>query len=98
MQSKPRKGSLARTLSTPRWKATLDGPQWLGRLDDLLLLNLMPYALKGKGAAFDAQQHFGMEKAMELGRWATMKTAGSTSTRQRPSGQKSRLPLKVGES
>ena len=81
---------------TQQWKALLGSPQWLGRLDDLLLLNLMPYALKGKGAVFDAQQHFGMVKAMEQERWATKKTAGSTSTRQRPSGQKSRLTFKVG--
>ena len=87
-----------RASSAQRWKATLGGPQWLGRLDDLLLLNLMPYALKGKGAVFDAQQHFGMVKAKEQGGWATKKTAGSTSTRQRPSGQKSCLPLKVGGS
>ena len=57
-----------RASSTQQWKATLGGPQWLGRLDDLLLLNLKPYALKGKGAIFDAQQHFNVKETMELGR------------------------------
>ena len=49
--------------------------KWLGDLGGLPLSNLTLYALRRGGATFDFQQHFTMGKTMELGRWATEKTA-----------------------
>ena len=49
--------------------------KWLGGLGGLPLSNLTLYAMRRGGATHDFQQHFSMGKTMELGRWATEKTA-----------------------